>query len=227
MTRSVQLRYLLLFLLFAGVASAAPIEVITLKHRSAGDLVPLIQPLLGKDEAVSGMGNQLIIRSGNLRQIRRVVESLDKAQRNLTITVRQGDVTTERESVYSTQSASGENESHLRVLEGAPAYIRTGQSIPGQVVTQGPYGITVGNAYQDVSSGFYVIATLNGEDVTLEASPVYERPVDGAIDRQKLSTRVSGKVGEWIELGGAGEARSDSEGYHTRSGRIWIRVDQP
>ncbi|NNM81219.1 MAG: hypothetical protein HKL98_01245 [Burkholderiales bacterium] len=214
-------------MLFPLLANAASIEVITLKYRRAEDLIPVIQPLLAKGEAVSGMGDQLIVRTANPREVRRLVEKLDRAPKNLMITVRQGEVSTERESVYGTESASGANESHVRVLEGSPSFISVGRSIPNQVVTMGPYGATVTNTYNEVSSGFYVVATVSGESVSLEASPVYEHPVDGGIDRQRLTTRVTGKIGQWIELGGAGQASSDSDEYHTRTNRIWIRVDLP
>lgn len=218
---------LIIFLLFPALAVAAPLEIITLKYRRAEDVIPVIQPFLSKADSVSGMGNQLILRTGNMRQIRKIIDSIDKAPRNLVITVHQGEITTGRENVYSTDSASGANESHVRVLEGAPAFIRMGRSIPGHVVTMSPYGTSVSDAYRDVSSGFYVMAHISGDTVTLEASPMYEQPVGGGIDMQKLSTKVSGKVGQWMELGGAGRMSTDSDGYHTRSDSIWIRVDLP
>ncbi len=214
-------------MIFPLLARAASIEIITLKYRRAEDLIPVIQPLLSKGEAVSGMGNELIVRTANPRGVRKLVEKLDRAPKNLMITVRQGEVSTERESLYGTESASGSTESHVRVLEGSPSFISIGRSIPSQVVTMGPYGATVTNTYNEVSSGFYVVATVHGDEVSIEASPVYEHPVDGGIDRQKLSTRATGRIGQWIELGGAGQASSDAEEYHTRMDRIWIRVDQP
>lgn len=190
-------------------------------------MIPVIQPFLGKGDAVSSTGNQLILRTNNQRQIRKLIEKLDRAPRNLVITVRQGEVATGQESVYSTDSAGGGNESHVRVLEGTPAFIRIGRSIPRQSVSTGPYGTIVTQGYQDVSSGFYAMAMISGDMVTLEVSPMFERPLDGGVDRQRLVTSVSGKVGQWLELGGAGQASSDSDGYHTRSNRIWIRVDLP
>lgn len=77
--------------------SAAPLiataeselKLIQLKHRTAEDIVPILQPLLGRDGAVTGQGYQLIVRAPapRLREIERVVQELDAPRRNLRITV--------------------------------------------------------------------------------------------------------------------------------------------
>jgi len=72
-------------------AAAADLEVITLKYRSAEQLIPVIRPLLAPGGAVSGMQNQLILRTNraNLADIRKVLASLDAMPRRLIIYVRQ------------------------------------------------------------------------------------------------------------------------------------------
>lgn len=106
MTRFV---WLLVALLFALRATAAPddIHVITLKHRPAQELVPVIRPLLGPTDAVSAIDYRLLIRASpkRLADVERVVQQLDVAQRNLTLTVRQG---SQAENRDTSQGLSGE-----------------------------------------------------------------------------------------------------------------------
>jgi hypothetical protein len=68
--------------------------------------------------------------------------------------------------------------------------------------------------YRDVDSGFYVTPRVHGDSVTLEISAANDRVVDpatGASSIQRVQTVVSGRLGEWIELGATGEQRSRDE----------------
>ena len=59
--------------------------------------------------------------------------------------------------------------------------------------------------YRDVATGFYVVPRLSGERVTLEIAPqreVLSRDVPGGVDVQRVATTVSGRLGEWLEVGG-------------------------
>ena len=90
-----------------SVATADEARIIQLKHRPASEMIPLLRPLLGSDDALSGMDYRLIIRTSdrNLKEIERVLSQLDIEQRRLRITVEQlaaGD----REA--SSQSLTGE-----------------------------------------------------------------------------------------------------------------------
>lgn len=106
MTRFV---WLFVALLFALQATAVPddIHVITLKHRPAQELIPVIRPLLDPADAVSAMDYRLLIRTSpkQLANVERVVQQLDVAQRNLTLTVRQG---SQAENRGTSQGLSGE-----------------------------------------------------------------------------------------------------------------------
>ena len=77
-------------LTLAGV-SAQEMRVIQLKHRPAGEIIPLIRPLLGPEDALSGMDYRLIVRTSdrNLKEIERLLAQLDVAPRQLRITVEQ------------------------------------------------------------------------------------------------------------------------------------------
>jgi len=77
-------------LTLAGV-SAEEARIIQLKHRPAGEIIPLIRPLLGPEDALSGMDYRLIVRTSdrNLKEIERLLAQLDVAPRQLRITVEQ------------------------------------------------------------------------------------------------------------------------------------------
>lgn len=72
-------------------ASAEETRIIQLKHRPAGEIIPLIRPLLGPEDALSGMDYRLIVRTSdrNLKELERLLAQLDVAQRQLRITVEQ------------------------------------------------------------------------------------------------------------------------------------------
>ncbi|MEK7223054.1 MAG: secretin N-terminal domain-containing protein [Pseudomonadota bacterium] len=93
-------------LTLAGV-SAEEMRVIQLKHRPASEIIPLIRPLLGPEDALSGTDYRLIVRTSdrNLKDIERLLAQLDVAQRQLRITVEQG-VADDR--VITTHSVEGE-----------------------------------------------------------------------------------------------------------------------
>lgn len=84
------MKKIFLWLLIIPVfAFADELEVISLKHRSADEMLPIIRPLLDKGAVASGMNYQLILRTSphNLAQIKKLLESLDIAPRRLKITV--------------------------------------------------------------------------------------------------------------------------------------------
>lgn len=97
----------LLIAIRSVAATADEIHVIALKHRTAQELIPVIRPLLGPADAVSAMEYRLLVRTSprRLAEVERVVQQLDVAQRNLTLTVRQG---SQADNRSSSQELSGE-----------------------------------------------------------------------------------------------------------------------
>lgn len=94
-------------LLALADTSAEEARVIQLKHRPAGEIIPLIRPMLGPEDALSGMDYRLIVRTSdrNLKEIERLLVQLDVAQRQLRITVEQR-VADDRDT--ATHSVEGE-----------------------------------------------------------------------------------------------------------------------
>lgn len=106
----------------------------------------------------------------------------------------------------------------VQTLEGNPAYISTGQSVPipnqTAFVTGGGVVVQDGVEYRDVDSGFYVLPRLQGDNVTLLISPKLSRvtPNQAAVfDIQNVETTVTGQLGEWISIGGATQHFADGE----------------
>lgn len=82
---------LLCVLCSAALADLLVMEVIPLKHRLANDLVPTLRELVAEGGTVTGLDNQVIIRStpANLADLKQVLAGLDTRQQQLRITVRQ------------------------------------------------------------------------------------------------------------------------------------------
>lgn len=66
-------------------------RIIQLKHRTAGEIIPLIQPMLGPHDALIGTDYRLIIRASEvtIREIERILAQVDVNRRQLKITVEQ------------------------------------------------------------------------------------------------------------------------------------------
>jgi type II secretory pathway component GspD/PulD (secretin) len=224
-------------------------RVIQLKHRTARDIIPMIQPLMGPDDALSGTDYRLLIRTSerNFKEIDRLLSRLDVARQRLRITVEQ---TVAGNEASVSQSLSGEahvggngritlparpSDNHgvvvqkddlrytandrsstagnpiiqtVMTLDGQPAIIRIGQSMPRATTTveQKRDGVTItqGIALQDATNGFEVVPHVHGDRVRIEIAPrlaTFKNPATGLADFQDLNTTVDVRLGEWVDLG--------------------------
>ncbi|HIP52986.1 MAG TPA: hypothetical protein EYH03_03125 [Chromatiales bacterium] len=151
---------LLFLLLTTTVTTAAPysLVIIPLHTRSAAEVIPMIQPFVGKDGVISGMRNQLVIRTSpqNMAEIRRILKEIDRPPRRLMIHVRQGHETeaTQQEirggidartgrgrirtgdgsnrvrGMYGRTRSDVDAQQHIQAVEGRPAFIATGTTYP-------------------------------------------------------------------------------------------------
>lgn len=97
-------------------------------------------------------------------------------------------------------------EQQVRTVEGSPAFIYTGES------RQYPIRNTDGNIEStavDANKGFYVTARLAGDRVLLDIyvtddafDQTTRKTSQATMSTRRLSTTLSGQVGEWISLGG-------------------------
>jgi type II secretory pathway component GspD/PulD (secretin) len=267
-----------------ALAENMQLEVIPLQKRMVDDVIQIIRPLIAPGGTVTGMNNQLIIKTtpSNLAEIKQVLKRIDHAPRRLMITVKQdvsgdsqfredslsgkyssGDVQIRTGRDHSNDGLSisaGDKDSNIRyrtlsgnlraddrntfkvqALEGQPAYINQGQSIPvnssNTVITRNGVVVNQSTDYHDVSSGFYVLPRLNGDQVTLLAATELSSIKPGrhaATNVQGIETTVTGRLGEWMELGGIDQSfnregrrnfsSSNVRGQESRT--ILIKVDE-
>ena len=115
----------------------------------------------------------------------------------------------------TTDSRSGGTQ-QVQATEGYPALIQVGQSVPLSSTSRDPYGQVYNSTeYRDVTRGFYVTASLTGEIVHINISSNRDRlsqSQPGVIDIQSTDTRVSGRLGEWISIGGVDQHSQAEQG---------------
>ena len=150
------------------------------------------------------------------------------------VVLREGDDRLRARIVDTQRSGSSGSTQSIQVLEGRSAFIRIGESRPvrsrqvvrtivnGQVVDR----VVEGTEYRNADTGFSVLPRLQGDIVTLDIDPRNESFDDarrGTVNVQRLTTTVSGRLGEWIDLGGITDSRSDERSVLL--GRSSTRVD--
>ena len=212
------MRRFLLLLLFASPAALAQgmLEVIPLRHRTADQVIPVLRPLLEPGGALSGQYNQLIVRTspGNLAQIRTALDAIDQPTRSLMISVR-----FDMAQNAARSSRDAQVDQRLQVLEGGQAFISTAES----------------RAFGEAATGFAVAPRVSGSNVFLDISAQQENFArGGVVQGQRAVSTVGGRLGEWIELGGASSVstRADSGMLSSRESttagnrRIWVKVEE-
>lgn len=113
-------------------------------------------------------------------------------------------------TLKSRSKIDDKNTFRVQTIEGQPAFIQTGHSVPianqqAYVTPGGGVVIQDGVEYRDVTSGFYVIPRLSGNHVTLLIAPQLHKinpHQGGTFDIQNVETTASGTLGEWIQIGG-------------------------
>jgi type II secretory pathway component GspD/PulD (secretin) len=243
----------LAWLAFAALPAVAQnsLEIIDLRHRTAEQVLPVLKPMLEPGGTLSGQGAQLFVRTSpaNLADLRRALESIDRPAKRLLVSVRFDDASSgSRRGVEasgrigsggsnvgiraedSTSQAAERVDQRIQVLDGGRAMIFAG---PRQIVTQRqmiqtPAGVVSQpvTVVQDMTSGFEVVPRLAGDGVQVEV--FQQRPT------QRAASTVSGRLGEWFELGSvAMSASRDERGIaSSRSAqaaetrRVWIKVDE-
>src|ERR687887_2073260 len=92
MNRGALIRFAVLMLLASAAMAQNALEIIGLRHRTAEQVLPALRPLLEPGATLSGQGTQLFVRTSpaNLAELRRALESIDRPQKRLVISVRFG-----------------------------------------------------------------------------------------------------------------------------------------
>jgi len=271
--------------LLATAGWADSITTIQLQNRPVEEIIPIIKPMLGANDSVTGQGFQLFIRTTpeNLQQVRQMISKLDVAAKQLKISVFQGSDRdlralsmegnvqyqnsntnvsigstgkTSRGSDVHLSTRGGNATSHtlstrgrltdnpihtLRVSEGTQGHIETGESIPYFSADGGWFNgrggiIGGGLEYKDVTTGFYVLPRVNGDQVILNVSPYKQsqsKTRGGDINTQSANTQITGKLGQWLPIGGtteqvrrSGTSIGSSQTTQSRNNEsIWIKAE--
>lgn len=102
-------------------------NIITLQHRLAEELLPVIRPLVGNDGTASAMQNNLIIRTSpeKMQQIEQMISVLDTARQMLKVTVSRGELRHEQKSgievsgrTYHNETVNASGSQQHRMKEG-------------------------------------------------------------------------------------------------------------
>jgi type II secretory pathway component GspD/PulD (secretin) len=185
--------------------------------------------------------------SGNIGNdnARVIVPPASREREGGRIVIREGDSRIRAHVLDSASTLSDRNTQTLRVSEGREAFIQVGQSVPvrgrqvtrtvvgGQVVEQ----VVDSTEYRDVTTGFFVRPRLFGDRVMLDISPQRESlsgDVRGGVSVQRVVTTVSGRLGEWIEIGGIGHDASGQQAVllgrasstASERSRVLVKVDE-
>ncbi len=225
-------------------------------------LLPLVEPggtLTGMNDQLF-----LRASPRNREEIRRVLERIDRPSRRLLIRVSQnreseggsrggevsgrvviGDSSRTRVDarLWDSQGMRSESSGQMvQTIEGGAAFILVGHSLPVPMrqATLGPGGAVISESvvFQDIGRGFFATPRLNGERVTIDISQQADSASrfgpPGSVSTQHLTTTVTGRLGEWIEIGGSSRevstnqsgtfGRSSGGGQDARS--IWLLVEE-
>ncbi|HZM35387.1 MAG TPA: hypothetical protein VFC18_12945 [Burkholderiales bacterium] len=220
----------------APVAAQHALEVLSLRHRMADQVLPALRPLLEPGATLTGTGNQLIVRTSraNLSDLRLALEALDRPARRLQISVRFED---SRQAAYGRVDAGGSVsgrgaslalraeesraggaervDQRVQVLEGARAVIHSGRSRPVRQRIHTPAGVVSQEivVVQDQASGFEMVPRLGGKGVQLDIAAY-----GGA---QHTATHVEISLGQWVEL-----ARTSTQAtYRSELHGVWLKVE--
>jgi hypothetical protein len=222
-------------------AAQNALEIIALRHRTADQVLPALRPLAEPGAVLSGRGNQLFVRTSaaNLAELLRALEAMDRPSQRLQLLVRFDDSTEASSSgihasgrlgtrssrvevrAHDSSSVSSERvDQRILVMEGARAFIATGQSTP----------ILQGAAITETVTGFDAVPRVTGERVQIEIAPRRET----ASQQQYLATTLHARLGEWVEVAAALESAARGERALTgaaqarsaASRRVWLKVEE-
>jgi len=212
------------------------LEVIKLRYRPAEEVIPALRPLLDPGGVLSGDGFNLFVRStpANLAQLRQALAQLDRRALQYSISVRNSTrQEIERERIAAAAAVS--NNGVRATVRATDANARSQGTNVSSVLVMEDNEAFIANG-QNRSSGLTVTPRSLGEDrVRLEINQQTRQrsAVSGRIESQSLTTQVSGKLGEWLELGGLSGSSSStqsgilSRGYTTSSDElsVWVKVE--
>lgn len=226
----------------SGNAAGGGQETITLRHRTAEEIIPLVKPLLGAGAVLTGQASRLVLAAPDNRRadIRAAIASFDVPLRKLQVTVRFDDPNSADDSVVVSSRPRGNEpiEQRMQVQEGQRAFFFATQSqVPKNmtIVARGVLLVQNPQAGGAAGSGIEVLPRVVGNNVSLEFY-AQRTVVSGVVNKNQLTQRLGGTVnarlGEWVEAGGSvlGSAtRSNTAStldLRNTERTLYVRVDE-
>jgi hypothetical protein len=206
-----------LFLFLLPQLEAEEMEIFELKGKTLEEIMPVIEPFVGPKGTVTGMHNQLIVRttSERMEEVKRILKELDRPPKRLLIHLRETrpevisedgvELSVDQERVKigrpgGTGIRLKQNQTRQRndvvrtvqALEGSPTMILSGERAP-YINTEryhaGSYsGYRTEYQYRNIDSGFYATARLIGDKVRIEITSQRENLLP---DRMNVDRRES------------------------------------
>lgn len=241
--------WLLCYLLVAGSVAfaespASYVEIYTLSARPASSVIPLIKPLLGPGDRITGQNDTLIIKtSATLHQdIKNILARLDKPLPQYLISVKNHsrDSVRHQRILGATQTRDQQHQQQqVRVLDGHKAFISIGLERPiSQANISSSGEVAINTDYKAITSGFYVVPKQTSpERVTLYISQQNQRPNrfnQSDIDTFSAQMTLNVRLGEWTRMGGVGHVRNGdqhailytTEDDSQRFSQLMVKVEQ-
>lgn len=238
-------RAILVLLLSWATSLPAATALIALEHRTAEDLLPAAQALLNEGEVLVADGNQLVLRASleRINELRGILNQLDTPARQLLISLDNGATPMPRYRTREPASATphpaprvitaGRSDLlRIRASEGQPAFFELARSEPALGFSADPHRAPyLHDSERESGVSLYLVAHLLGDgQVHLEIGSrrsVADSFHPGARDILQSETRLSGRLGEWIEVAGAGDfaERAGLAAGGERSHPLRLRVE--
>jgi len=141
--------------------------------------------------------------------------------------------------IYQTQSKRTKNSVQvMTIVEGYWGSISMGQAIPITTRSRNPDGtVTVSVRYDRIMTGFRIKPHTNGDNVTLTIQQQRQSPNQDTttFDSSEIKSVVSGKLGQWLFIGGTDHSENLNQSgltYRTRVrstnvNQLWVKVERP
>lgn len=234
------LKYLLPFIMILNlaVAYAEPnsqhLYIETIYHRPALELVPLIKPFLSQQGKIKHLDASLIIRTDykNYIQIKQLIRQFDQPPRKIRISLRQSSAQTvsddmaadSRDTIINSESRRRNATVKMLITrENTPAYFNNSFSFPVASQVSSSHSPQLSQQtihYHTIKSGFYVLATLHGDTVTIAitTSKASLHPqAGGRYSSQASQTRLTGPLDKWLLISGHNNSTTNHSSRHVIS----------
>lgn len=250
----------LLLLLTTGLCQAEVFvtKSINLNYRQAEDVVSLLRPFLHPDGAITADGYRILVKTSpnNYQDLLQLVAEIDVSMRQLRISVTiDNDLVAQENNpltnnlddadehnktvskLYTTEKKNRPGTTqHVNVTEGKWANISSGESIPVGQRTRNPDGtITESITYKSIDNSIQILPRINGKNVTLFIRPQISTRT-GAAGRshsQSAETTLTGKLNQWIPIGGTfsidvnqpGSRLYSTQGRENSEKQMFVKVE--